>query len=233
VKIDIFNHVMPARYLELMKQHSKDAGLVKRMSNLRLLWDVEARVAMLREQFPDVQQVLTLSLPPPEALGGPDLAPELARVANDGMVEMCRRWPDRFPAFVASLPMNNVPAAAAEMDRAIGELGARGIQICTNVAGRPLDEPGEASRRADLDASGAAGVVRRLPHRAEIEVRDLAGPRLAVRDERCDGAHRVLGPFRATAGDAPHHPSLRRDDPVLRGACRNAVGTARLALRRR
>jgi aminocarboxymuconate-semialdehyde decarboxylase len=141
VKIDIFNHVMPARYLELMRQHSKDAGLVKRMSNLRMLWDIEARVAMLAEKFPDVQQVLTLSLPPPEALGGPELAPELARVANDGMAEICRRWPERFPAFVASLPMNNVPAALAEMDRAVETLGARGIQICTNVAGRPLDEP--------------------------------------------------------------------------------------------
>ena len=57
------------------------------------------------------------------------------------MAEICRRWPERFPAFVASLPMNNVPAALAEMDRAIARLGARGIQICTNVAGRPLDEP--------------------------------------------------------------------------------------------
>jgi len=140
MKIDIFNHVMPLRYLELVKAHSKDAGIVKRMSSLRLLWDIEARVAMLRTDFPDVQQVLTLSLPPPELLGGPDLAPEFARIANDGMAEICRRWPDRFPAFVASLPMNRVDAALAEMDRAIGELGARGIQLCTNVAGRPLDD---------------------------------------------------------------------------------------------
>src|SRR5262245_4554052 len=132
---------MPAPYLELVKRYSKDAGLVKRMSSLRILWDIEARVTMLAAEFPDVQQVLTLSLPPPEALGGPDLAPELARVANDGMAEMCRRWPERFPAFVASLPMNNVPAALDEMDRAISGLGARGIQICTNVVGRPLDEP--------------------------------------------------------------------------------------------
>ena len=75
MKIDIFNHVMPAPYLELMKHHSRDAGLVKRMSSLRMLWDIEARVAMLAEKFSDVQQVLTLSLPPPEALGGPDFAP--------------------------------------------------------------------------------------------------------------------------------------------------------------
>jgi predicted TIM-barrel fold metal-dependent hydrolase len=37
--------------------------------------------------------------------------------------------------------MNNVPASLDEMDRAIGKLGAKGIQIFTNVNGRPLDEP--------------------------------------------------------------------------------------------
>lgn len=140
MKIDIYNHVMPQAYLEQMKQHSKDAGIVKRMSSLRMLWDIEARVKML-EQWPDVQQVLTLSLPAPELVGGPDMSPELARIANDGMADMVRTWPDKFPAFVASLPMNNVPAALEEMDRAIGKLGARGVQICSSVNGRALDEP--------------------------------------------------------------------------------------------
>ena len=139
-KIDIYNHVIPMAYLEKMKQLSKDTGIVKRMTGLRMLWDIEARAAMLKEKFPDVQQVLTLGLPSPELLGGPDVSPELARIANDGMAEMCKRWPEQYPVFVASVPMNNVPAALEEMDRAIGTLGARGIQVCTNVAGRPLDE---------------------------------------------------------------------------------------------
>jgi aminocarboxymuconate-semialdehyde decarboxylase len=140
-KIDLYNHVMPPRYLERMQALGREPGLVKRMSGVRLLWDAQARAAMLAEQFPDVRQVLTLSLPGPEALGGPELSPQLARLANDGMAEMCQRWPDRFPHFVASLPLNNVPAALEEMDRAIGDLGARGIQLLSNVNGRPLDEP--------------------------------------------------------------------------------------------
>jgi aminocarboxymuconate-semialdehyde decarboxylase len=114
--------------------------MVKRMSNLRMLWDIDARAQML-EQWPDVQQVLTLSLPGPELLGGPELSPELARIANDDMAAIVAKHPRKFPAFVASLPMNNVPAALEEMDRAIGALGARGVQILTNVNGRPLDEP--------------------------------------------------------------------------------------------
>lgn len=140
-KIDIYNHVLPPAYFELVRTRSRDAGLVKRMVGLRMLWDLEARAAMLVERFPEVVQVLTLSVPSPDMLGGPLESPAYARVANDGMAEICRRWPEQFPAFVASLPMNNVPAALQEMDRAINELGARGVQIITSVNGRPLDDP--------------------------------------------------------------------------------------------
>src|SRR5438067_12202927 len=107
MKIDIYNHVLPQAYLDLVKQHSKEPGMVKRMSSLRMLWDIEHRVAMLREKFRDVQQVLTLGLPSPELLGDAAHSPKYARVANAGMAEMCRRWPEEFRAFVASLAMNN------------------------------------------------------------------------------------------------------------------------------
>ena len=69
MKIDIFNHVMPREYLELVKTHSKEAGMVKRMSNLRMLWDIEHRVEMLRTKFSEVRQVLRLVLPSPLILG--------------------------------------------------------------------------------------------------------------------------------------------------------------------
>src|SRR3954469_5747783 len=115
-KIDIFNHVMPQAYLELVKAHSKEPGMVKRMSGLRMLWDIEHRVEMLRSRFPDVRQVLTLGLPAPAPLRGPDQSPAFARVANDGMADMCRKWPQEFPAFVASLPMNHPGEAIKEMD---------------------------------------------------------------------------------------------------------------------
>ena len=36
MKIDIFNHVMPQAYLELVKQYSKEPGMVKRMGSLRM-----------------------------------------------------------------------------------------------------------------------------------------------------------------------------------------------------
>jgi predicted TIM-barrel fold metal-dependent hydrolase len=94
----------------------------------------------MMEDFPGYQQVLTLSNPPIELIAGPDESPALARLANDGMAEIRDAHPDKFPAFVAALPMNNVPEALKEMERAITVLGARGIQIFTNVNGRPLDD---------------------------------------------------------------------------------------------
>jgi len=139
-KIDAYNHYIPPGYLDLIREHSKDAGIVKRMTNIRVLWDIEARVELL-QHWPEVKQILTLGLPHPEGLGAPEISVRAARVCNDGLAEACRRWPDRFPGFIASLPMNDIPAALEEMDRAIGRLGARGIQIGTNILGRPLDDP--------------------------------------------------------------------------------------------
>ncbi len=139
IKIDAYNHYLPPPYLELLKQHSKDSGIVKRMAGIRVLWDIEARVELLG-QWPEVRQILTLGLPHPEGLGGPEISILAARAANDGMAEACRRWPGKFPTFAASLPMNDVAAALEEMDRAIATLGARGIQVGTNILGRPLDE---------------------------------------------------------------------------------------------
>jgi aminocarboxymuconate-semialdehyde decarboxylase len=139
-KIDIYNHVLPVAYLELLKRRYKDAGMVKRLSSARILWDMEARVDMLK-QWPELQQIISLSNPPPEVLCGPEESPAVARLANDGLAEICRKYPRQFPGFVAALPMNNVPAALEEMDRAIETLGACGVEIKTNINGRPLDDP--------------------------------------------------------------------------------------------
>jgi aminocarboxymuconate-semialdehyde decarboxylase len=85
--------------------------------------------------------VLSLANPPLELIASPDRTPELARLANDTLAETCRLHPDRFPAFIASLPMNNVEASLQEIDRAVRDLGARGVQVFTNVAGKPLSAP--------------------------------------------------------------------------------------------
>ncbi len=140
MKVDIFNHFLPPAYLESRQRHAGDQPLVRVAAKIRPLWDVEERLRMIAP-WPDLQQVVTLGQPTPELAAGPERSPELARIANDGMARIRDRHPDKFPAFVASLPMNNIAAALEELDRAVGQLGARGIQVLTNINGRPLDHP--------------------------------------------------------------------------------------------
>jgi predicted TIM-barrel fold metal-dependent hydrolase len=143
-KLDIFPHIFPREYFERMKtiaeRNSGLAAALKRWMHIPVLWDLDRRIRMMK-RWPGYQQVLTLSMPAIEFLGTPEETPALARLANDGMHEIVQQHNDLFPCFVASLPMNNVAASLEEIDRAVGELGAKGIQIFTNVNGRPLDEP--------------------------------------------------------------------------------------------
>ena len=138
--IDVFNHFMPRVYLDRLAKLAPDHIAVTGFPRLKALVDVDARRRLL-DQFDDLRQVICLANPPLELIATPDQSPELARVANDALAEVCRSHPDRFPAFIASLPMNNVEACLAETDRAVRELGARGIQVFTNVAGKPLSAP--------------------------------------------------------------------------------------------
>jgi predicted TIM-barrel fold metal-dependent hydrolase len=153
MKIDIFNHVFPRKFFDryiISGAAGKEIG--KRMANATLAFDLDHRFRVL-DEFADVRQVITLGQPPIEALAGPDQSEAVAREANDGLAELVYRHPDRFIAFAASLPLNNVEASLKEMERAIDHLGAKGVMIYTNVAGKPLDAPelqplfDEAARR--------------------------------------------------------------------------------------
>jgi predicted TIM-barrel fold metal-dependent hydrolase len=139
-KIDIYNHVTPRAYADLLREMAPAAsGMLKRVSEIPMLYDMDARVRMM-DRWPGYQQVLTIANPPVESLVGPDDSPALVRLGNDELKAICDARPDKFPAWVASLPLNNVDASLEEMDRAIA-LGARGVQVFTNIAGRALDNP--------------------------------------------------------------------------------------------
>ena len=152
MKIDLFNHIFPKSFFDkYIDRGSAGRDIGKRVANIRTIVDVDARLKIL-DEFGDYVQVISLPLPPLEIIAGPDRSPQLAREANDGLAALVQRH-DRFAGFVAALPMNNPDAALAEMARAIDQLGAFGVQIYTNVAGKPLDAPellplfAEAARR--------------------------------------------------------------------------------------
>jgi aminocarboxymuconate-semialdehyde decarboxylase len=136
-KLDIFNHVMPLKFFERIGDY-KDIG--KRMREVPMLYDLDERFRVM-DRFPDYQQILSAGMPPIEALAGPEESPELARICNDGMAELCAKHPERFPTFIASLALNNPESCVEEIHRSVEELGARGVQVFSNVDGKPLDLP--------------------------------------------------------------------------------------------
>jgi aminocarboxymuconate-semialdehyde decarboxylase len=140
VKIDVFNHFTPVKVYEQFKKLAPDNPGLKAFGALPALWDIEARLKLM-DQFADYQQVLSLANPPLELLAGPNQTPELAKFANDELAAVCSKYPHQFPAFTASMPTNNPDASIREAERAIKRLGARGIQIFTNVNGKPLSSP--------------------------------------------------------------------------------------------
>jgi aminocarboxymuconate-semialdehyde decarboxylase len=140
-KIDIFTHIYPPPFYDLLMRvnpHFKDVG--KRSRGVPMLYDLDERFRVL-DRFDDYQQVLSLPTPPLEVMADPAQARDLARMANDSMADLVRRHPDRFVGFVASLPLNDPDASVREAKRAVSELGARGIQIFSNINGKPISAP--------------------------------------------------------------------------------------------
>jgi predicted TIM-barrel fold metal-dependent hydrolase len=141
VKIDIFNHIFPKSYYERMLNVAPNAkDINKRVRNIPCIVDLDERFRIM-DRFKDYVQIICLPNPPIESLASPPLSTELAKLGNDGMAELVKRYPDRFPGFIASLPMNDPEGMLKEARRAVKELGAVGVQIFTNVSGRPLDKP--------------------------------------------------------------------------------------------
>jgi predicted TIM-barrel fold metal-dependent hydrolase len=155
VKIDAFPHIMPRKYFDRMSAISSGPAsfMQKRTRAVPCLYDLDERFRIM-DRFDGYLQVLTLSSPPIEAFGAPEVTRDLARLANDEMAELVQRYPDRFLGFSASLAMNDPDAAVREAERAINDLGALGVQIFTNVNDLPLDDPRFEplfARMAELD----------------------------------------------------------------------------------
>ncbi|MFC1824153.1 amidohydrolase family protein, partial [Thermodesulfobacteriota bacterium] len=141
MKIDAFCHVLPPKYRQhFAKQTRAGFDLEKIVNATPTLTDLPRRIEIM-EAFPGLVQILTVSAPALEAVAAPKEAAELARIANDELAEIADKYPDRFIGGVASLPMNDIDASLREIDRAIGELKLKGIQIFTPVNGECMDHP--------------------------------------------------------------------------------------------
>ena len=102
-------------------------------------WDLERRLQDMAASKVDVQ---VLSVCPQTFVYAqpPALAAAFARIQNEQLAKLVKARPDRFLA-IGTLPMQAPKLAADELRHAVRELGLRGAQIGSNIAGKNLDDP--------------------------------------------------------------------------------------------
>ncbi len=86
--------------------------------------------------------ITVLSITPSQFFYNADgpLAVRVARAQNDRIAALVGRFPRKFIG-AASVPMQNVGAAVAELERSIVELKLQGVEVGSNIRGRYLGDP--------------------------------------------------------------------------------------------
>ena len=151
--VDAYTHFIPPGFLKAMEAvagEHKDIG--KRMRGIRSLYDLDVRKRVI-QSFPDYSQLIAYPQPPLEHFAQPDRIVELLKTINDGFAELCAAEPDCFSGWIAQTSLAAPDAGVKEVERAIAN-GALGVQIYTNVSGKPLDRPEFDQFFAAMDALG-------------------------------------------------------------------------------
>jgi predicted TIM-barrel fold metal-dependent hydrolase len=158
--IDMHAHWKPAELADALRARTREPRIERDPSGAEVLQsrmgaqtlasafdDVDAHLAQM-DRLGVEQSVLSLlgtfcwiESQPPEVAG------PLCRRVNDGFSAICQKHPGRFAAF-AALPLTDIAAAAAELERALALPGVIGAQLPGNYfltradaeAARPLLE---------------------------------------------------------------------------------------------
>ena len=141
--VDVFNHILPQKYQAELERKVNlpdlSSNLARYAQTVPTLLNLDARFRLM-DKVDGYMQVLTLAAPTVESIASPEVATELCRIANDEMAELVVKYPDRFIAAIAALPLNDIDASLQELDRAITTLSLRGIQMYSDINGVPLDD---------------------------------------------------------------------------------------------
>ncbi len=161
IAIDLHSHVFPKRVLDAMLRDPERYGAKAKSGNgikVReqdgiLYWDNNGRLTEIERELYDIDAkiaamdrmkvaVSAISVAPPTYFYWltPEIGREASRLQNDGIAEMVARYPDRLRG-LATLPMQDPDLAVAELERAVTELGFKGVELGTSIEGELLADP--------------------------------------------------------------------------------------------
>jgi predicted TIM-barrel fold metal-dependent hydrolase len=167
--IDMHAHWRPAEVADALRARTREPRILRNADGVEVLKaprmgeeplarafdEVEAHLARMDRQGVETSVLSLLGsfcwieAQPPEVSG------PLCRLVNDGLSAICREHPGRFAAY-AALPLTDIAAAAAELERVLALPGMIGAQIPGNAfltrrdaeAMRPLLEVANRRRAA-------------------------------------------------------------------------------------
>jgi aminocarboxymuconate-semialdehyde decarboxylase len=150
---DLHNHVIPEGVVQAIRRNPERFGTRIEERDGKRYFDSHGRMTELLPEFCDPaakvawmdrvgMDVAAISVGPPIYFYWlkPEAGLEACRLANDGIAEMVRQYPDRFRG-MAHLPMQDPDAAIAELERAVKAHGFKAVELATSIEGAPLADP--------------------------------------------------------------------------------------------
>ena len=149
MKIDFHTHHYPLAYLDELERHPSPACSVTRDPSGRRLVNyagdfnvvadghihLETRLAEMDRTGVDMG-VLSFTTPGVH-VEERQRGINLAQLINDSYAEIQKQYPDKFVC-LATLPLQDATASAAELERAVSKLGLAGAMLFANVSGKPI-----------------------------------------------------------------------------------------------
>ncbi len=169
--IDIHAHSTPQSYIRAARKGDDWHGLKPNPASIapRASWTPEQRIADMDSLGVDVHVVST---------GSPfyfyeldaEVTTAIARECNDEVAQMTKDYPARF-AGLATLPMQDIKAAIAELERCVAQLGMKGAMIDDTVNGRNFDEPEFYPFWQAAEQLGAMLLIHQRPSQTVVRAR--------------------------------------------------------------
>ena len=151
--IDVHNHLYPKEWMDHLEK-STGRITMKRTSPTSMIfyaegvplshvsraghYNPEARLEDMDKYGIDVN-ILSLTTPSVELVPANEGVIWAKRV-NDYLASVCQKYPERFYAY-ATLPYQDIDAAAIELERAYNDLGVKGIMMFSNINGKLITSP--------------------------------------------------------------------------------------------
>ena len=151
ITVDWHTHVLLPEAIKFTRNHNVFFGFKKAPLNNNLLsggqhhgmvWEPNAgkRIKIMDKVGIDVQVISSSNVHQCCDWAPARDAAKVQRILNDGIAELVASKPDRFVG-IATVPLQSVPLAIKELDRAVGKLGLRGVSISSTVEDTELDDP--------------------------------------------------------------------------------------------